>query len=273
MINRINLQQKLTLLCVFFITSLSALAAQEQQVDKKSKVKPSAQVHFKARSDHDFSLSADYYYLGKKIDQNKSPGVIILHDCRSERSRYSELAKNIAAQGMHVLSLDFRGYGGSVATGFSELEIKKQAKDIVSYQNEIALITSYWAEDVASAHQFLRTKVDKSKGIAVVASGCAASYAVSLAEITHLKALVLLTPEMSYSDKERYKNLIDIPSYFISSARLLASYNTAQELFYWNGASYSKMQVFKGDRRDRQLISAKLNLVSDIAQWLKFNLR
>lgn len=280
MIKESTKQQKITMIHLllfmsFNVFSAQAFSAQEkaQAADKKSTAKVSAEVNFKARADHDFLLSADYYYLGKKIDVRKSPGVIILHDCTSDRNQYSELAKTIAAQGIHVLSLDFRGYGGSVAKEFSQLEIKKHSKDIVSYQNEIALITSYWADDLWSAYQFLRKKVDKSKGIAVVASGCAASYAVTLAERIQLSAMVLLTPEMSYRDKERYKNLIDTPNYFISSAHHLASYSTAQELFAWNGASRSKLQVFKGNRRDRKLISANLNLLNDIAQWLKFNLR
>ena len=280
MMKRINPKRTIITLFLLIHTSLitftvHAFYAQKSETssDKAMKVKPSAKVAFKAREDHDFLLSADYYYVGKGINKDKSPGVIVLHDCRSERGRYSELAKTIAAQGIHVLSLDFRGYGESVATGYSQLEIKKNAKDIVSYQNDIALITSYWADDLFAAYQLLRTKVDKNQGIAVVASGCSASYAVSLAEKAHIKAMVFLTPEMSYADKERYKNLIDTPNYFISSAHHLASYRTAQELFSWNGSSYSKIQVFKGGRRDRQLIKARLNLVSDIAQWLKFNLR
>ena len=275
MVKDIIKQQKFIMAPLLVFMSFTVFSAQEETPtsDKKIIKEPSAAVSFKARSDHDFLLTADYYFLGKKIDNNKSPGVIVLHDCHSQRSRYSELAKAISAQSVHVLSLDFRGYGDSVASCFSQLEIKKQAKDIVSYQSEIALITSYWADDLTAAHQFLRTKVDKSKGIAVVASGCAAGYVVSMAEKTHLRALVLLTPEMSYADKERYKNLIDIPSYFISSAHHIASISTAQELFDWNGATRSKMQVFKGDRSNYKLIKANQYLVNDVAQWLKFTLR
>ena len=220
MIKKISQQQNITMFCLLFITSLSIFSAQTLSAEALSvkdnglatanimQIKPSAKVTFNAGVDYDFLLSADYYYAGKEINKDKSPGVIVLHDCRSDRSRYSELAKTIAAQGMHVLSLDFRGYGDSVASGFSQLEIKKNSKDIVTYQNEMVLITSYWADDLSAAYQFLRNKVDKKQGIAVVASGCAAGYAVSLAEKMHLSAMVFITPEMSSADKERYKNLI-----------------------------------------------------------------
>jgi hypothetical protein len=240
MINRIIQVHTNMIFILLFITSSSAFSVQplfakdfssqerEPETDVILKEKPSAEVSFESSTDSNFLLFADYHYAGKDIDKDKSPGVIVLHDCRSNRSKYSELAKAIAGQGMHVLSLDFRGYGGSVADGFSQLEIKKHSKDIVSYQSEIALITSYWADDLTAAYHFLRTKVDKSQGVAVVASGCAASYAVALAEKIRLSAMIFITPEMSYADKERYKNLIDTPSYFISSAHHLASYSIAQ---------------------------------------------
>jgi hypothetical protein len=285
MINRITQKQNVMMFFLLFISSLHIFSVQAffaenffeqknaQGMDKVAEEKSITPVKFKARTDHSFLLSADYHYIGKEIDKDKSSGVIVLHDCHSDRSQYSELASTIAAQGLHVLSLDARGYGGSVSKSFSELAIKRNAKDIVSYQNDIALITSYWADDLLAAYQFLRSKVEKSKGIAVVASGCSTNYAVSLAETIHINAMVFITPEMSYAEKERYKNLTDIPTYFISSAHHLATYSTAQELFAWNGAAYSKIQTFKGNRRERQLLNAELNLVNDVAQWLKFNLR
>lgn len=231
------------------------------------------QVKFKARPDHDFLLTADYRFLPKKASAKHMPGVIVLHDCHSQRSKYEALSKSIAEQGLHTLSLDFRGYGSSVAPGYSELAVKKNATDIISYQTEVAVLKSYWSEDLLAAHQYLRGKVDKSQGISIVASGCAGAYAVALAEEVHLTAMVLITPDMSYADKERYKNLIDIPSYFVSSAQHAMSYATAQELFTWNGAKYSKMQVYKGDHVNYQIMRSNKHLVSDIAWWLKFTLR
>jgi dienelactone hydrolase len=242
---------------------------------KTEKINPELQyqVKFKARPDHKFLLTADYRFFANKASARNMPGVIVLHDCNSQRKQYEKLSESIAEQGLHTLSLDFRGYGKSVAAGYSELAVKKNATDIVSYQNEIAVLKSYWSEDLLAAFKFLRSKVDKSKGISVVASGCAGSYAVALAETTHLNSLVLLTPDMSYADKERYKNLVDIPSYFISSAQHAMSYATAQELFTWSGAKNSKLQVYKGDQLNYQIMRSNQYLVNDIALWLKSTLR
>ena len=274
-----------TLMSYFIFNPMHAKAQVEEVLPKSkqevadttkpSKVDPELQyqVRFKARPDHKFLLTADYRFFANKASERNMPGVIVLHDCNSQRKQYDILSKSIAEQGLHTLSLDFRGYGNSVSAGYSELAVKKQATDIVSYQNEVAVLKSYWSEDLLAAFAFLRSKVDKSKGISIVASGCAGSYAVALAETIHLNSMVLLTPDMSYADKERYKNLVDIPSYFISSAQHAISYATAQELFTWSGAKHSKLQVYKGDRLNYQIIKSNKYLVNDIALWLKSTLR
>jgi len=255
--------------------TMPAYSQNEEAVKQPKKIDPALQyqVKFKAREDHDFLLAADYLFFPNKATAKNMPGVIVLHDCHSERKTYQSLSTSIAEQGLHTLSLDFRGYGGSVAEGYSELAVKKHATDIISYQTEVAVLKSYWLEDLLAAYKFLRNKVDNSKGISIVASGCAGAYAVALSEKVHLHSMVLLTPEMTYADKERYKNLVDIPSYFVSSAQHAISYATTQELFTWNGATHSKLQVYKGDKLNSQIINSHRYLVHDIALWLKFTLR
>jgi dienelactone hydrolase len=258
---------------VIFFLACSKVIAAEEEATKSAKVSSKYQVKFKARADHDFLLTADYRFFPEKASEKNMPGVIVLHDCQGERNKYQALSTSIAEQGLHTLSLDFRGYGNSIAQGYSELEVKKKSKDIVSYQNDVAVLMSYWADDLKAAYEYLRSKVDKSKGISIVASGCSGAYAVALAEKVHLNSMVLLTPEMSFADKERYKNLLDIPSYFISSAQHAMSYATAQELFAWSGANQSKLQVYKGDKLNYQIMRANKNLANDIALWLKSTLR
>jgi len=225
-------------------------------------------VQIKARTKDDLLLFADYYQGGKR-----SGGVIVLHDCNKSRRSYRVLAKGLAEQGLHTILLDLRGYGDSLSPKYSQGEAKKKSTDIASYQNEMALIMDNWADDLLAAYQFLFEKIDKNRGVAVVASGCSGAYAVNLAEKIQLNSIVMITPKMTNDDKERYKNLVDIPSYFITSSHHQDSYETAQELFSWNGAKQSKLQVFKGSRYNSQLISRQDHLVSDIAFWVKARLR
>lgn len=257
--------------------SQTALAADKDtpELFAKAKVDPDLkyQVSFKPKPKNQFYLTADYRHFPEKADAKHMGGVIVLHDCKASRKKYKSLTVSLAEQGLHTLTLDFRGYGTSVAPGFSHKEIKKHSNNIVAYQNEMAVLSSYWADDLLAAFNFLRTKVDKSKRISVVASGCSGAYAITLAEKVQLRSLVLLTPEMTFGDRERYKNLIDIPTYFISSAQHAVTYSAIQELFDWNGSERSKMQVLKGDRLDAQLLRSNKYLVNDIALWLKQTLR
>lgn len=245
-----------------FLLSFSA-HSDEKASASITKAQP---VKFKARTDDNFLLAGDYY-----IGEKKSGGVIVLHDCKSDRSRYRLLANALSQQGLHTLALDLRGYGDSVSPAYSRANIKKSAKSIVEYQSEMALLTSYWQEDLISAYQYLQTKVDPSKGVAIVTSGCSSAYGIELAEKILLNSIVMITPQVTYADKERYKNLIDIPSYFITSSLHSNSYLSAQELFAWNGSKKSKMQIFKGERYNYSLVMSKKTLVGDIAHWVKFN--
>ena len=253
---------------VIILFSVSSYGYAQEELPKNIEKYAPKVVQIKARAEDDFLLFADYYAGDKR-----SGGVVVLHDCDNDRRSYSVLAKNLAQQGLHTLLVDLRGYGDSVSQAYSQEEAKEKATNIVSYQSEMALITAYWPDDLLAMYQFLSKKTDKSKGVAVVASGCSGAYAVSLAEKIQLNSMVMITPKMTYSDKERYKNLIDIPSYFITSSNHQDSYETTQELFAWNGAKQSKVQIFKGTGYNYQLISRKKHLVNDITLWLKFNLR
>lgn len=225
-------------------------------------------VQIKPSLDDDFLLFADYYSGAKS-----SGGAIVLHDCNNDRRSYSLLAESIAKQGLHTLLVDLRGYGKSISEGYSHEKVKNNAKDRASYQGQMNLITIKWPEDLSAIYQFLTKKIDKSKGVAVVASGCSGAYAIKLAERIQLDSIVMITPKMTYSDKERYKNLIDMPSYFITSSNHQESFETTQELFTWNGDKRSKLQVFKGTDYDKKLIFRKKTLINDIALWVKLNPR
>ncbi len=250
----------------FILTLCGIFAFSAEQVGQEAATLTTV-VNIKARSDHDFLLAADYYQGGER-----SGGVMVLHDCKSDRQRYKKLATSLAAEGLHTLLIDFRGYGESIAEVFSREKIKKNAVNIVNYQSEMALLSTYWQDDLLAASQYLRSKLTANKGISIVASGCSGAYAVALAEKVLLDSMVLITPTMSYSDKERYKNLIDIPSYFVTLSQHQNSYQTAQELFSWNGDRRSKMQIFKGDYYAYQLINRKKHLIEDVAQWVSYTM-
>jgi len=249
-----------SLLVLSFVNFTNALA-----VETSTKLAPAQELKYMGKDK--FLLSGQYY-----AGADQGAGVLLLHDCSHDSKSYLKLGKSLASKGLHTLAVDFRGYGKSATPGFSHHNIKKNSKSILVYQNEVVRLTSYWEDDVFSAHNKLRTKVGKKKGIGVVASGCAVNYAVSLAEKIRVSYMVIVSPEMTYAEKERYKNLIDIPTYFVNSTDHLESFNTLEELFAWNGSKATKAQVFKGVRTGNNLLRTVYHIEEDIAQWLKYNL-
>jgi esterase/lipase len=225
--------------------------------------KETAAQQIKFTADDDFLLSGDYY-LGDML----GPGVLLLHDCSHSSKSYTTLGELLAKQGVNALAIDFRGYGDSESTAFSHQTIKHQVKNIVSYQAEVATLSSYWEKDVLFAYNYLRSKIGNDQPISIVASGCSAREAVRLAEKMRIHSFVILAPIMSHMEKEHYKNLIDIPAYFVSSAHHADSFLTAQELFSWNGDSRSTTQVFKGVNQGHNLLRRNKFLAQNLAAWL-----
>ena len=215
-----------------------------------------------------FSLSADYYR-----GQSDMGGVLLLHGCESDRHMYDALGQAIAQQGLNALTLDLRGYGDSSNAKFSHAAIKRKSTNIVSYQNDLSYLTSFWSKDIHAAYQYLRAQVERNKQISIVSTDCTAANAIQLADNTHINSLVLLTPKLDFIEKENYKNLNDIVTYFIASSHQVDSYKTSQELFLWNGAVDTKLQVYNGSRTGESLLRHDDALLNDIATWLKASLR
>lgn len=252
-------------LCITFTSITFSQEANLNTAENAEETDSVNQVKF--MTEDKFMLSGQYY-AGKE----KHSGVLLLHDCSHESESYKPLMKILSHYGIHAFALDLRGYGGSVSEQFSHAAIKRNAKDILTYQSSFALLASFWESDVLAAYKYLRTRIDNSRDVAVVSAGCSAPQAILLAEKMRIKSFVMITPELNYMEKEHYKNLIDIPIYFLSSIHHAETLQTSKELFEWNGDNRSAMHMFKGIREGNNLLRRKRYLSHDIALWLNDHL-
>ena len=246
-----------TLLCCCFLQGYQAVANDEITV------KPTV---VEIMTPDKYALGGDYF-----AGEAKAPGVMILHDCRFDSKAYTQLGKVIASHGIHVLIPDFRGFGASKSELYSHDNLKAEASNLSAYENAFATLASYWEADTLTAYQFLRRKMAKKTNVSVISVGCSAGVAVALAEKAYIHSMVMITPKMDVADKERYKNLIDIPSYFINASHHISTFETSKELFEWNGSKRSKAQIYKSDRDDYSLLASQKYLAEGIAFWLKSN--
>ena len=69
---------------------------------------PRAGKDVELKADDGTLLKATYHSPGKP-----GPAVLLLHMCNSQRKAWDGLAPLLVAKGIHVLTLDYRGYGES----------------------------------------------------------------------------------------------------------------------------------------------------------------
>jgi dienelactone hydrolase len=124
-------------------------------------------------------LKASYY-----SPQKPGPGVLLLHQCNRTRAVWNDLAAQLAASGIHVLTFDYRGYGESQGDRFEALPPRQQAA-----------MAEHWPGDIDTVFQYLLNQpgVDKTR-IGVGGASCGVNNAVQTARRhPEVKTLVLLS--------------------------------------------------------------------------------
>jgi pimeloyl-ACP methyl ester carboxylesterase len=124
-------------------------------------------------------IKVSYFSAGKP-----GPGVLLMHQCNRDRTSWDGLATQMAQAGIHVVALDYRGYGESGGERFLSLPPEKAAAEQLK-----------WSGDIDLAYQYLLSQagVDKARMGAGGAS-CGVNNAVHLAHRhPEVKTLVLLS--------------------------------------------------------------------------------
>jgi pimeloyl-ACP methyl ester carboxylesterase len=131
------------------------------------------------RADDGTILKATYASPGKP-----GPGVILMHMCNSKRQAWDTLLPLLTAKGLHVLAVDYRGYGESGGKAYTTWTPEERAK----ITNEL------WPKDLDRVLAFLGTQpgVDKAR-IGAAGGSCGVNNAIQLArrhpEVTTLVLL------------------------------------------------------------------------------------
>jgi dienelactone hydrolase len=125
-------------------------------------------------------LKATFFSAGKP-----GPGVLLLHQCNQQRKGWDGLATRLAAAGISVMTLDYRGYGESEGTAPKDLPQAEGMK----------VLNEKWPGDVDVAYRYLVSQPGVDPHI-VGAGGasCGVNQAIQLARRhPEVKSLVLLS--------------------------------------------------------------------------------
>ncbi len=150
------------------------------------------------------TLKASYFAAAKP-----GPGVLLLHQCNQQRKMWVSLAERLAASGVNVLTLDFRGFGESGGARFDQL----------TPQQANQMVTETWPKDIDVAYQYLLSQPGVSHDvIGAGGASCGVNQSIQLARRhPEVKSLVLLSGGTDRNGRAFLKSSARLPI-FIAAA-------------------------------------------------------
>jgi dienelactone hydrolase len=132
------------------------------------------------------------------------PGILLLHQCNRQRKVWDDLAAQLAAAGLNVLTVDFRGYGESGGKRPDQVSSPQEANQIVKEQ---------WPADVDAAFRYLQSQPGVNRGvIGAGGSSCGVNQAVQLARRHgEVKSLVLMSESTDRAGRQFLHNSPNLP--------------------------------------------------------------
>lgn len=133
------------------------------------------------------------------------PGVLLLHQCNRQRKVWDELAQQLSAAGINVLTLDYRGFGESGGIA-ADKATPQQAQEAVAK----------WPGDIDVAMQYLEAQPGvKREIIGVGGASCGVNNSVQTARRhPEVKSLVLLSGSTDLNGRNFLREDKKVPVFF-----------------------------------------------------------
>src|ERR1700732_4293804 len=146
-------------------------------------------------------LKATYFAAAKP-----GPGVLLLHQCNRQRKIWDGLAQQLAAAGINVLTLDYRGYGESGGDRFDKLPPQEAAQ----------IQAEKWPGDIDTAFQYLVSQPGVTRDvIGVGGASCGVNNSIQTARRhTEVKSLVLLSGNTDLKGRQFLRESTKLPVFF-----------------------------------------------------------
>jgi len=143
-------------------------------------------------------LKATYFAAAKP-----GPGVLLLHQCNRQRKIWDGLAQQLAAAGINVLTLDYRGFGESGGDPFDKLPPQEAAQ----------IQAEKWPGDIDTAFQYLVSQPGVTRDvIGVGGASCGVNNSIQTARRhTEVKSLVLLSGNTDLKGRQFLREATKLP--------------------------------------------------------------
>lgn len=203
------------------------------------------------------SLKATYYAAAKP-----GPAVLLLHMCNTTRKSWEPLAPQLAAAGIHTLTMDYRGFGESGGERY----------DALPPPDQLRMVNEKWPDDIDVAYAFLREQngVDKSR-VGVGGGSCGVTQAVHTAERhREVRSLVLLAGPLDPAGVNFLERTPSLPIFGAAAADDQYDAN-APALMQWildiSGNPRNRFSGFKDGKHGTEIFGPHPELPKQIVAW------
>ena len=143
-------------------------------------------------------LKATYFAARKE-----GPGVLLMHQCNQQRKKWDELAPKLAAAGIHVITVDYRGYGESGGSRFLDIPGPER----------VQTVREKWPGDMDTAYGSLLSQKGVTHRIAGAGgASCGVNQAIQLARRhPEVRSLVLLSGNTDLDGRNFLRKSTQVP--------------------------------------------------------------
>ena len=204
-------------------------------------------------------LKVTYYAAAKP-----GPGVLLLHQCNRDRTTWQILARRLAEKGVHVLTLDYRGYGESGGPRFGDITPQERQRTV----NED------WPGDVDVAYNYLvaRPGVDK-ENIGAAGASCGVNQSIQLARRrSNVKTIALLSGNTDQQGREYLEYAAWMPVFVAASEDDGGALPSMRWLLGFSGNPQNKLVEYKAAGHGTDMFDVETGLEPALVEWFDLHL-
>ena len=212
------------------------------------------------------------YWAGEANGEASAGAVLLLHQCNADRTMYDDLGQGLSDRGLHVLSVDARGFGDSTTDTVSAAVIRANATSRENYFENLNLIQAHWPSDVDAVLAMLRENSNAmTEDIVLVGASCGGGQALGLVDRNDdFAGLVLFSGLITEEGAETITSHTELPILFVGAeedeaANVAATYPTA---FASSPNPQSTLLFYKGSSHGHPLFNEDPGLQSLMENWI-----
>ena len=204
-----------------------------------------------------FALQGNYYSAGKG-----GPGILLLHQCNADRRIYDQLATMLNVAGYNVLTIDWRGFGGSRGGAFTDFRTQRDQ------------ILKSMPGDVDAALKFLSAQPTViNRALGVVGGSCGVNQAVQASRRhPEIRTLVLLSGGTDGRGEAHIKSSATLPIFGAASEEDTDAAAAIKKIVGLSPHRDSRVEMFKDAGHAASMFAKQLDLEADIVIWFRANL-